>query len=162
MTLPRLATSIPRTLIPAPLARANAAVSRFLIEAGAIREGDIPAVWDDTLQVCERALDAWVKRELGPLHCLSPGFAMVAVDAGGGYPAARPGVPLRYSAVDLYWYETREHEWPIGQGLEALDRECPGVTSVEVRGPIASDTPSSFRAFMRTAPSAAWDEAQTR
>ena len=36
------------------------------------------------------------------------------------------------------------------------------VTSVEVQGPIAADTPSSFRAFMRTAPSAAWDEARTR
>ena len=38
----------------------------------------------------------------------------------------------------------------------------PPVTSVEVQGPIAADTPSSFRAFMRTAPSAAWDEARTR
>jgi PRTRC genetic system protein F len=133
MTLPRLAASIPRTLIPAPLAQANAAVSRFLIEAGAIREGDIPAAWDDTLQVCERALDAWVKRELGPLHCLSPCFAMVAIDECGGYPTARPGVPLRYSAIDLYWHEAREHEWPIGQGLEALDRECPGVGAVVLK-----------------------------
>ena len=37
-----------------------------------------------------------------------------------------------------------------------------GVTSVEVPGSISADAPSSFRAFMRTAPSAAWDEAQTR
>ena len=36
------------------------------------------------------------------------------------------------------------------------------VTSVEVPGSISADAPSSFRAFMRTAPSAAWDEAQTR
>ena len=46
---------------------------------------------------------------------------------GGSYPVARPGVPLRYSAVDLYWHETREHEWPIGEGLEALERAYPGL-----------------------------------
>ena len=133
MTLPRLAASIPRTLVPAPLAQANAAVSRFLIEAGALREGDIPATWDDTLQVCERALDAWVKREVGPLHCLLPGFAMVAVSDSGGHPVARPGVPLRYSAVDLYWYETREHEWPIGLGIEALEGAYPGLGAVVLK-----------------------------
>ena len=39
---------------------------------------------------------------------------------------------------------------------------APSVTSVKVQGSTAADTPYSFRAFMRTAPSAAWDEAQTR
>lgn len=133
MTLPRLEAAIPRTLVPSELASANAAVSRFLIQAGAVREGDIPATWDDTLRVCEQALDAWVKREVGPLHCLLPGFAMVAVSDSGGYPVARPGVPLRYSAVDLYWYETREHEWPIGDGLEALERAYPGLGAIVLK-----------------------------
>ena len=77
MTLPRLSAGIPRTLLPSPLAKANATVSRFLIDAGAIREGDLPAAWDDTLRVCEQALDAWVKRQIGSLHCLSPGFRCV-------------------------------------------------------------------------------------
>jgi PRTRC genetic system protein F len=133
MTLPRLEAAIPRTLVPYELASANAAVSRFLIQAGAVREGDIPATWDDTLRVCEQALDAWVKREVGPLHCLSPGFAMVAVSDSGGHRVARSGVPLRYSAVDLYWYETREHEWPIGEGLEALERAHPGLGAVVLK-----------------------------
>lgn len=127
LTLPRLSVAIPRTLLPAQLAKANAAVSRFLIEAGAILEGDLPAAWDDTLQVCEQALDAWVKRQIGPLHCLSPGFAMGALNDGGRYPQAQAGVPLNYSAVDLYWYETREHEWPIGEGLEALECASAGL-----------------------------------
>lgn len=133
LTLPRLEAAIPRTLVPSELASANAAVSRFLIQAGAVREGDIPAAWDDTLRVCEQALDAWVEREVGPLHCLLPGFAMVAVNDSGGQPVARSGAPLRYSAVDLYWYEAREHEWPIGEGLEALERECPGLGAVVLK-----------------------------
>lgn len=133
MTLPRLSAAIPRTLLPSQLAKANAAVSRFLIEAGAIREGDLPAAWDDTLRVCEQALDAWVKRQIGPLHCLSPGFAMGALNDGGRYPLARAGVPLHYSAVDLYWCETREHEWPIGEALEALERACAGLGAVVLK-----------------------------
>ena len=127
LSLPRLTAGVPRTFVPTQLASANATVARFLIEAGAIREGDIPDTWDDTLRVCERALDTWVTREIGPLHCLSPGFAMVALNQGGGPFSARPGVPPRYHGVDLYWYEVREHEWPISTGMAALERACPGL-----------------------------------
>lgn len=127
MTLPRLAAAIPKSLVPTPLAKANATVSSFLIEAGAIREGDLPAAWDDTLRVCEQALDAWIQRQIGPLHCLSPCFVMGAVGEGGAYVMPRTDAPPRYSALDLYWYETREHEWPIGEGLEALERACVGL-----------------------------------
>jgi PRTRC genetic system protein F len=133
LTLPRLAPAVPKRLVPAPLAQANAAVSRFLIEAGAIREGDLPAAWDDSLRACEQALDTWIKRQIGPLHCLSPAFAMGTLGAGGAYAMPRGDKPPSYSAVDLCWYETREQEWPVGEGLEALERSCPGLGAAVLR-----------------------------
>ncbi len=65
MRLPCMASAIPLSIAPRELAAANASVARFLIQAGAVREGDIPEAWADAMEVCERALDAWVKRELG-------------------------------------------------------------------------------------------------
>lgn len=127
LSLPRLSAAVPRTIVPTELASANAAVARFLIEAGAVREADIPDTWDDAMRVCECALDAWVKREIGPLHCLSPGFAMVAINADGTSRWTQTSRPPRYSGVDLYWFEVREHEWPIGEGMAALERASPGL-----------------------------------
>ena len=127
LTLPRLGPTVPKVLVPASLAQANATVSRFLIEAGTIQDGDLPSAWDDSLRACEQAICAWVKRQIGPMHCLSPAFAMGALGAGGAYAMPRGDKPPCYSAVDLYWYETREQEWPVGEVLEALERVCPGL-----------------------------------
>ena len=74
--LPRLDARVPLELTPRRLASANAAVARFLLEAKAVRERDIPAAWSDELLVCQGALDAWVKREIGALHCLAPQFVL--------------------------------------------------------------------------------------
>ena len=74
--LPRLDARVPLELTPRRLASANATVARFLLEAKAVRERDIPATWNDELLVCQGALDAWVKREIGALHCLAPQFVL--------------------------------------------------------------------------------------
>ena len=74
--LPRLDAGVPLELTPRRLASANATVARFLLAAKAVRERDIPATWNDELLVCQAALDAWVKREIGPLHCLAPQFVL--------------------------------------------------------------------------------------
>ncbi|WP_420475197.1 PRTRC system protein F [Noviherbaspirillum sp. ST9] len=126
LQLPRLEKTIPLSVVPSRLAAANAAVARFLIQAGAVREGDIPQAWDDALQVCERALDAWVKRELGALHCFRPYFSLAAVDEAGGYPSASCKEPVRYHKVDICWGECREQQWAVGDALEALERQQAG------------------------------------
>src|SRR5206468_11782359 len=74
--LPHLDAGVPLEITPHRLASANAAVARFLLEAKAVRERDIPVTWNDELVVCQGALDAWVKREIGALHCLAPQFVM--------------------------------------------------------------------------------------
>lgn len=129
MHLPRLASAIPLSVVPRQLAAANAAVARFLIQAGAVREGDIPQAWDDAMQVCERALDAWVKRELGGLRCLQPGFSLTAVDGSGGYPTMRSKGPVSYRQVEICWCERREQQWAVGAVLEALERQRAGFAA---------------------------------
>lgn len=126
LQLPRLEHGVPLSLVPRRLAAANAAVARFLIQAEAVREGDIPQAWDDALQVCERALDAWVKRELGSLHCLRPYFSLTAGDDACGYPSASRKEPVRYHKIDICWGECREQQWVVGEALEALERQRAG------------------------------------
>ena len=128
--LPRLSRDIPMAVIPRRLAAANAAVARFLIQAGAIREADVPESWDDAMEVCQQALDAWVKRELGSLHCLSPQFSLTAVsytDPTAPLRNVQASEPPHYRSVEICWYESGEQQWVIGPRLEALNRECPGA-----------------------------------
>ena len=131
LSLPRLSGAIPLAVVPRRLAAANATIVSFLIQAGAIRDGDVPPAWDDALEVCQRALDAWVKREIGPLHCLSPAFCLTASDGLDVYSmprkTSRNAEPLHYRSVELCWYESNEQQWIVGAGLEALERELPGL-----------------------------------
>ena len=126
-----LSSAIPLAVMPHRLATANASIARFLILAGAIREGDVPPAWDDAMEVCQAALDGWVKRELGPLHCLSPYFSLVAMDDADPYVALRGGArvtgPIQYRSIDIGWYESGEQQWVIGPRLEALEQACPGL-----------------------------------
>lgn len=132
LRLPRLSPVIPRTVVPGRLAAANAAVARFLIDAKAFDEGDVPSTWDDSLRACEQALASRIRREIGPLRCLRPGFGMHLLDADGytiGTYAMNPrqAEAREYRQVELYWGELDEHEWPVGPGLEALDAALPGL-----------------------------------
>lgn len=132
LPLPRLLPEVPRAVVPGRLAAANAAVARFLIDAEAFGDGDVPAAWDDALRACEQALAASIRRDIGPLHCLRPGFGMHLLDADGNpigsYAMNRSAAEAReYRQAELYWAELNEHEWPIGRGLEALDAALPGL-----------------------------------
>jgi hypothetical protein len=73
--LPRLDARVPLELTPHRLASANATVARFLLEAKAARERDIPATWnDEQAEFCDvmgeiffdlgepRAMRAWHAR----------------------------------------------------------------------------------------------------
>lgn len=123
--LPRLPAHIPQMVVPTDRTRANAGLARFLVEAGALSEADIPEAWSDVLEVCGRALDAWVRRQIGPLHCLSPVFVLVANEEGSFPP--RQHRPTGYASASLCWVEREEQQFVVGPGLDALERACTGL-----------------------------------
>ena len=99
--LPRLDARVPLELTPRRLASANATVARFLLDAKAVREGDIPVTWNDELLVCKVALDAWVKREIGALHCLAPQFVLRPVLGSARDPRGSPTQKVEYSQIQI-------------------------------------------------------------
>lgn len=134
LALPRLDAQVPLTVSTSSQASANAALCRFLIDAGAVREEDLPEGEADPVKACERAIDAWIKRQIGALHCLEPRFAINVLDEHGHQPAPRDGRLAGYAQLDVYWCEYREAEWPIGECLEALNAAMPnlGATVLQV------------------------------
>ena len=116
--------------------------------------------------VLDRLVKTLENKDSGTVEVLRRGFAM----AGAGTLAMSQALPeddrnatviARYAANRLRVVRQVHYSVHHENSLD-LVLFVNGVTSVKVRGSIAADTPSSFRAFMRTAPSAAWDEAQTR
>lgn len=134
LALPSLGAGVPLTVASSSQSGANAALCRFLVEAGAVREHDLPDNEPDPLKACQRAIDAWIKRQVGPLHCLEPRFAVSVLDEHGNYPAMRDGRQTPYAQLDMYWCEYREAEWAVGQRLEALNAAMPnlGCTVLQV------------------------------
>src|SRR5947208_16822072 len=103
--LPRLDARVPLEVIPQRLAAANATVARFLLAAKAVRERDIPATWNGELLVCERALDAWIKREIGALHCLAPQFVLRPVWDSARDQCGAPTQRVEYSQIQITWFQ---------------------------------------------------------
>lgn len=134
LALPSLQPGIPLAVASTSQASANAALCRFLIASGAVREDDLPEGEADPLKACQRAIDAWIKRQIGPLYCLEPRFAINVLDEHGHHPAMRVGQPAPYAQLDVYWCEYREAEWPVGRSLEALNEAMPhlGATVLQV------------------------------
>ncbi|ENO99170.1 PRTRC genetic system protein F [Paucibacter oligotrophus] len=133
LALPRIGALVPRTIAPGPLLAANATVSRFLIEAEAFDEADIPATWSDSLSACQQALDRWIKRQIGPLHCLNPRFGLHLLSRDGDCYSTFTNHPKRQfdvGAVEASWGEYHEQEWVVGEGLAALSRRVPGLGPV--------------------------------
>lgn len=134
LALPGLGAGVPLTVASSSQAQANAALCRFLVDAGAVREDDLPEGESDPLKACQHAIDAWIKRQVGLLHCLEPRFAVSVLDEHGNYPAMRDGRQTAYAQLDVYWCEYREAEWAVGQRLEALNAAMPnlGATVLQV------------------------------
>ncbi len=132
--LPRLDAGVPLELTPRRLASANATVARFLLEAKAVRERDIPVTWNDELLVCQAALDAWVKREIGALHCLAPQFVLRPVWGSARDPRGSPTQKVEYSQIQISWFQQDEQQWAVGRGLERLEQATPtlGATALHL------------------------------
>lgn len=138
LALPRLGASVPRKIVPGRLGAANAAITRFLLDAKAFGEADVPATFDDSMRACEQALSRWIARQIGPLRCLRPTFHMQVLDhhgnsidlyRGGG----RKEFPS-YGGVEISWCEAGVQEWPVGRRLQELEALCPrlGATVLHV------------------------------
>ncbi|MEO8188205.1 MAG: PRTRC system protein F [Burkholderiaceae bacterium] len=132
--LPRLDAGVPLELIPRRLASANATVARFLLQAKAVRERDIPAAWNEELLVCQGALDAWVKREIGGLHCLAPQFVLRPVLGSARDPRGSPTQKVEYSQIQITWFQQDEQQWAVGRGLDRLEQATPtlGATALHL------------------------------
>lgn len=127
LALPQLSPQVPQSVTSRSQAAANAALCRFLIDAGIVHEIDLPEEEPDPLKACERAIDAWIKRLIGPLRCLNPRVAVNVLDENRNHPATREGKQTAYAYLDLYWCEYHENEWPVGERLEAMNAAMPGL-----------------------------------
>jgi PRTRC genetic system protein F len=127
LTLPRLDACVPCTITSRDHAVANAQLCRYLIDAGVVREAYIPADNTDLLHLCDQAIGAWIRDQIGPLQCLQPRFAACVLDAGGYIPVQHSGRQAPYAQLDLYWCEYQEAEWPVGDRLEALNAAMPNL-----------------------------------
>lgn len=131
LALPRLGEAVPRKLVPGRLGAANAAITRFLLDARAFGEADVPTAFDDSMRACEQALSRWIARQIGPLRCLRPSFHMQVLDNHGDYVGLHRGGDRSefptYGAVEISWSEASVQEWPVGERLQALEAACPGL-----------------------------------
>jgi PRTRC genetic system protein F len=131
LALPRLAESVPRKIVPGRLGAANASISRFLLDARAFRDSDLPESFDDSMRACEQALAKWIAREIGPLRCLRPSFHMQVLNGLGNYVDPHHKVigrePSGYGGVEISWCEASVQEWPVGRRLDELESALPGL-----------------------------------
>lgn len=135
LTLPALDAGVPLTIDAREHAVANAALCRYLIDAGVVHEEHLPHdAHADPLQLCQHAIGTWIRTQTGPLQCLQPRFAACVLDAHGHIPAQREGRQAPYAQLDLYWCEYQEREWPVGARLQALNAALPhlGCTVLQV------------------------------
>lgn len=124
-TLPRLSGEVPQTITTLAAHGENAKLARYLVASGALRASDVPVQWSDPLSVCQLAMDRWVRRHVGPLRCLSPVLWLEALKTSEHFSKQSNNAD-RYDAVRLAW-TTEATQWPVGAGLEGLERWLPGL-----------------------------------
>ena len=126
LALPRLGASVPRKIVPGRLGEANAAITRFLLDAKAFGEADVPASFDDSLRACEQALSRWIARQIGPLRCLRPAFHMQVLDGQGNtidlYRGGDRGALPSYGGIEISWGEAGVHEVAVVR-FEVVERQ---------------------------------------
>jgi len=133
--LPRIGGDVPQAITPHKLARANASIARFLVDAKAIRQADIPAQWRDAIEVCHSALNAWLQRELGTLYCIAPQFILrPTMSFQAGYSPTFKAAPAGDQQIDVVWFQQHERQWVIGNGVERLEQLAPrlGATVLDM------------------------------
>jgi PRTRC genetic system protein F len=128
--LPRIDARVPVNVTPAQTVAANSIISRFLLDAGALDPSDIPPVWRDSVDACEQALTRWINREIGPLSCLKPFFSLYILRRGSDYYDALSSPGCEALELETSWWEDGIDQWPIGAGLEALNRQARGLGAV--------------------------------
>lgn len=124
LLLPVLEESIPATVHSPEAAAANACLARFLLDAGAVRERDVPRRWRDPLTVCEASLQRWLGKHLGTLRCLAPQFSLSLASAGDDRDS---GAVQSAEDIRICWGESAVLRWDIGMGLEWMERHEPGL-----------------------------------
>jgi len=124
LLLPVLGEDIPSAVHSPEAYAANARLARFLLDAGAVRERDVPRRWRDPLVVCEAALQRWLGKHLGALRCLAPQFSLSLASDEDAHDAVAVQCSER---VCIRWGESGVLRWEIGAGLEWLERHEPGL-----------------------------------
>lgn len=99
-------------------------VASFLLDAGVVRETDVPRTWHDPLTICETALQRWLERHLGVLRYLSPWFSLSLTCEGAPCESSSASDP---DGVCVRWGEAEVLRWDIGLGLEALESHEVGL-----------------------------------
>jgi PRTRC genetic system protein F len=119
-TLPRIDARIPRTVYPASTLQSLAELPQYLMEAGAFGEENLPQTWENSFDACQAAMNNWIQRQIGPLHCLEPSFCL-------GLGCTEKEVPFNIKPVVVEWRNLRTYQWEVGEKLEALNTLMPGL-----------------------------------
>ena len=115
LALPSLQPGIPSAVASTSQASANAALCRFLIDAGAVREDDLPDGEADPLKACQHAIDAWIYkrkfyqtlREADRIIAISERTRQDIIELGG-FPRDR--IDLVYQSCDTRYRLLRSED----------------------------------------------------
>ncbi|NVE00679.1 PRTRC system protein F [Massilia sp. BJB1822] len=137
LSLPAFARDIPTRIVPASGQQLAAHVAQFLIDAGAVSARTWPAGCDDMLEGCSIALNTWLAKHVGQLHCFSPRFVLEPVareDMPESLHAERGGGAQDSVGIQIVWTESAVCHWSVGAGLDYLEEAAPrlGATVLEV------------------------------
>lgn len=124
LLLPQLDAAVPSKVHSTDATVANARIASFLLDAGVVREADVPRTWHDPLTVCENALQCWLDRHLGALRCLSPWFSLSLTSDGAPCESCTTSEP---DGVCIRWGESEVLRWEIGQGMASLENHEAGL-----------------------------------
>ncbi|MBB3121711.1 PRTRC system protein F [Pseudoduganella violacea] len=137
LALPLLAATIPLQVAPAQGRARVAAIARFLLDAGAVTARTWPALCDDALTGCARALTAWLRQHTGALTCFSPCFVLEPL-VPHTLPAAQAGSTCTdtgaIKGIAIGWTTHDVCHWTVGPGLDYLEARVPllGATVLDI------------------------------
>lgn len=132
LAIPRISQQVPQVLVQPSKVAQDARLSHFLLEAGVIEEYDLPVRWEHSLQAFEHALKNWVRRMIGPLHCLQPHFCLAVENTNSWAYSQEPEKPVQpyRTLVLLWWNPTPEQVTPVGKRLQMLNDSWPDLGAI--------------------------------